>query len=76
LMPERQIATKEFVERLADAIESLPKREMVLLTLYYYEELTMKEVALVLGRTESRISQLHSQMVMRLRGSLKLDVKE
>jgi len=76
LMPERQFASKEFVDRLATAMECLPKREMVLLTLYYYEELTMKEVALVLGRTESRVSQLHSQMVMRLRGSLKLDVKE
>jgi len=76
LMPERQAATQQFVEKLAVAIEGLPKREMVLLTLYYYEELTMKEVALVLGLTESRISQLHSQMVVRLRGSLKLDVKE
>ncbi|MDQ6974785.1 MAG: FliA/WhiG family RNA polymerase sigma factor, partial [Mariprofundaceae bacterium] len=49
LMPDRQMASKQFIATLADAIESLPKREMVLLTLYYYEELTMKEVALVLG---------------------------
>jgi len=73
LMPENQLATKQFIENLATAIESLPKREMVVLTLYYYEELTMKEVAWVLGLTESRISQLHSQMVMRLRASLQLD---
>ncbi len=73
LMPDRQLATQEFVENLAHAIEALPKREMVLLTLYYYEELTMKEVALVLGLTESRISQLLSQMVVRLRGYLNLD---
>jgi len=74
LMPENQVATQQFIQALAQAIEKLPKREMVLLTLYYYEELTMKEVALVLGRTESRVSQLHSQMVMRLRASLKLDI--
>lgn len=72
--PENQAAMFEFTEKLADAIEQLPLREKVLLTLYYYEELNMKEVAAVLGITESRISQLHSQMVMRLRGSLKLDI--
>jgi len=73
LMPERQVATRQFVNHLAAAIDDLPKREMVLLTLYYYEELTMKEVAMVLGLTESRVSQIHSQMVLRLRGFLKLD---
>jgi len=73
LMPERQASMNEFIGRLADAIERLPKREAVLLTLYYYEELTMKEVALVLGLTESRVSQIHSQMVLRLRGLLNLD---
>jgi len=73
LMPERQFLVNEFVNRLAAGIDELPKREGILLTLYYYEELTMKEVALVLGLTESRVSQLHSQMVVRLRGILKLD---
>ena len=73
LMPERQVSVNDFVSRLATAIDELPKREGVLLTLYYYEELTMKEVALVLGLTESRVSQIHSQMVVRLRGILKLD---
>jgi len=73
LMPEHQVALGQFVHRLGDAIEGLPKREAVLLTLYYYEELTMKEVALVLGLTESRVSQIHSQMVVRLRGALQLD---
>ncbi len=73
LMPENQTAMNEFIVHLAQAIEKLPKREAVLLTLYYYEELTMKEVALVLGLTESRVSQLHSQMVLRLRGILQLD---
>ncbi len=72
LMPEHQTAMSEFVEKLAQAIETLPRKEAVLLSLYYYEELTMKEVALVLGLTESRVSQVHSQMVMRLRSHLNL----
>lgn len=72
LMPERQFLVSEFVNRLAGAIDALPKREGILVTLYYYEELTMKEVALVLGLTESRVSQIHSQMVVRLRSTLKL----
>jgi len=73
MMPEQQTAINQFIGRLAEAIEKLPKREAVLLTLYYYEELTMKEIALILGLTESRVSQIHSQMVIRLRGILELD---
>jgi len=73
LMPERQYEISQFVGRLAVAIDGLPKREGILLTLYYYEELTMKEVAMILGLTESRVSQIHSQMVIRLRAALKLD---
>jgi len=73
LMPENQTAMIHFVEGLAESITKLPKREAVLLTLYYYEELNMKEVALVLGLTESRVSQIHSQMVVRLRGYMGLD---
>ncbi len=73
LMPENQAAMIQFVDQLAEAIRRLPKREAVLLTLYYYEELNMKEMALVLGLTESRVSQIHSQMVARLRGYMGLD---
>jgi len=51
-------------------------REKVLLSLYYHEELNMKEVALVLDLTESRVSQLHSQMVLRLRGLLNLEIPD
>ena len=72
LMPEHQTEVAQFVDKLAGAIEGLPQKEAVLLSLYYYEELTMKEVALVLGLTESRVSQVHSQMVMRLRSHLHL----
>jgi len=72
LTPESQNTMIEFVQQLADAIRELPTRENVLITLYYYEELTMKEIALILGLTESRVSQLHSQMVLRLRSLMGL----
>jgi len=75
-VPERQMAMLEFADHLAEAIANLPLREKVLLSLYYHEELNMKEVALVLGLTESRVSQLHSQMVLRLRGLLNLDLPD
>ncbi len=71
--PESQHSLMEFVDQLASAIDKLPPRELVLITLYYYEELTMKEIALILNLTESRVSQLHSQMVLRLRGLMGLD---
>lgn len=60
----------EMRQRLADAIEELPERERLVLTLYYYEELTMKEIGLTLGVVESRISQIHSSAVLRLRVAL------
>jgi len=72
LTPESQNTMLEFVHQLAQAIAQLPQRENVLITLYYYEELTMKEIALILGLTESRISQIHSQMVLRLRALMGL----
>jgi RNA polymerase sigma factor for flagellar operon FliA len=57
-------------QRLIDAIEELPEKERMVLTLYYYEELTMKEIGLTLGVVESRVSQIHSAAVVRLRASL------
>ncbi len=60
----------EMRQRLADAIGDLPERERLALTLYYYEELTMKEVGLVLGVVESRVSQLHASAVLHLRSKL------
>jgi RNA polymerase sigma factor for flagellar operon FliA len=55
---------------LAEAIGELPERERQLLALYYYEELTMKEVGAVLGIGEARVSQLHSAAVIRLRARM------
>jgi RNA polymerase sigma factor for flagellar operon FliA len=68
--PGEQIEWEELVETLAKAIERLPQREQLLLSLYYKEELTMKEISKIMGVSESRICQLHMQAVMRLRSAL------
>ena len=60
----------EMKERLARAIDQLPERERLVVTLYYYEEMTMKEIGLVLGVVESRVSQIHSSAVVHLRARL------
>ncbi len=53
------------------AIERLPEREKTVIALYYYEGLTLKEIGQVLGVTESRVSQLHTKAVLRLRAKLR-----
>lgn len=60
----------EMKQHLVDAIQELPDKERTVLTLYYYEELTMREIGQVLGVVESRVSQIHSSAVLRLRSSL------
>jgi RNA polymerase sigma factor for flagellar operon FliA len=60
----------EMRERLTQAIGELPERERLVMTLYYYEETTMKEIGLILGVVESRISQIHASAVLRLRARL------
>src|SRR5262245_27510130 len=60
----------ETKELLADAISRLPEREKLVITLYYYEELTLREIGEVLGVTESRVSQLHTKAVLRLKSRL------
>lgn len=65
------VHTSELQEIMVQAIESLPDKEKLLISLYYYEELTMKEIGDVMGYTESRISQLHSQAMYRLKYKLK-----
>jgi RNA polymerase sigma factor for flagellar operon FliA len=60
----------EMKQRLADAIDELPEKERMVLTLYYYEELTMREIGLTLSVVESRVSQIHSSAVLRLRTAL------
>jgi len=65
--PENEANTAELKDRLADAIESLPERERLVIALYYYESLTLREIGEVLGVTESRVSQLHTKAVLALR---------
>jgi len=62
---------KELKEGVARAIEQLPEKEKLVISLYYLEELTMKEAGKVLNITESRVSQIHSQAILRLRAKLK-----
>ncbi len=61
----------ELEERLTEAIAELPDRERLVMTLYYYEEMTMREIGLALGVVESRVSQVHASAVAHLRGALK-----
>jgi RNA polymerase sigma factor for flagellar operon FliA len=61
------MARTEVREQLADAIARLPERERLVISLYYYEELTLREIGEVLGVTESRVSQLHTKAVLRLK---------
>jgi RNA polymerase sigma factor for flagellar operon FliA len=61
----------ELEERLTDAIANLPDRERLVMTLYYYEEMTMREIGLALGVVESRVSQVHASAVVHLRSALK-----
>ncbi len=70
LDPEAEANTAELKDRLADAIESLPERERLVIALYYYENLTLREIGEVLGVTESRVSQLHTKAVLALRSPL------
>ncbi len=62
---------KELKQAVAQAIEKLPEKERLVISLYYLEELTMKEAGKVLNITESRVSQIHSQAIRRLRAKLK-----
>lgn len=69
--PSTKVWFKELGRLMGKAIESLPEKERMVVTLYYYEELTMKEIAAVIGVTESRVSQLHTKAIIRLKKKLK-----
>jgi RNA polymerase sigma factor FliA len=68
--PVSTFETTEIKDILAGAIDRLPEREKIVIALYYYEGLTLKEIGEVLGVTESRVSQLHTKAVLRLRARL------
>jgi len=68
--PQGALAQTELRDALGDAIARLPEREKLVVTLYYYEELTLREIGDVLGVTESRVSQLHTKAILRLKARL------
>jgi RNA polymerase sigma factor FliA len=68
--PQASLDKVDLRERLVEAIETLPERETLVIALYYFEGLTLREIGEVLGVTESRVSQLHSKAVLRLRSRL------
>ena len=68
--PVEAFEVQEIKQILAEAVEGMPERERLVLTLYYYEGLTLAEIGQVLGVTESRICQMHTKAVLQLRGKL------
>jgi RNA polymerase sigma factor FliA len=68
--PQDALQQTELREALGEAIARLPEREKLVVTLYYYEELTLREIGEVLGVTESRVSQLHTKAILRLKSRL------
>ena len=68
--PAKVADATDLKDRVADAIARLPEREKLVIALYYYENLTLREIGEVLGVTESRISQLHTKAVLRLRSHM------
>jgi RNA polymerase sigma factor for flagellar operon FliA len=69
--PLTQLGLAELRRQVAAAIEGLPEKEKLVVSLYYYDELTMREIGEVLGYTESRISQMHTKAILRLRARLR-----
>ena len=68
--PQSALSQTELREAIGEAIARLPEREKLVVTLYYYEELTLREIGEVLGVTESRVSQLHTKAILRLKARL------
>ncbi len=66
----QQLEAEETKKLLADNIDKLPEKERLVVSLYYYEGLTLKEISLILKLSEARISQLHTKAILRLRGAL------
>lgn len=69
--PEKELLMTETETLVGDAIEKLPEKERLVITLYYYEEMTMKDIGKALKITESRVCQLHSSAILRLHAKLK-----
>ncbi|NLY71030.1 MAG: sigma-70 family RNA polymerase sigma factor [Clostridiales bacterium] len=74
--PEPELLYDELRQKLAEAIDKLNERERLVVTLYYYENLKLKEIAEILGVTESRVSQIHSASVIKMKHALNQYHKE
>jgi RNA polymerase sigma factor for flagellar operon FliA len=74
--PGALLERSELRGQLAEAIEKMPEREKVVLTLYYFENLTHAQIGEVLGVTESRVSQIHTKSVLQLRSRLQAAQRE
>lgn len=70
ISPSQHVEDEEVKITLAAAIDRLPEKERLVLSLYYYEGMTLKEISLIMKLSEARISQLHTKAIFRLRGSL------
>ena len=74
--PTHKMGVNEARDMVARAIQSLPEKERMVISLYYYDELTMKEIGYVLKFTESRVSQIHTKSILRLRSKMQKILKE
>ncbi|MCD6569697.1 MAG: FliA/WhiG family RNA polymerase sigma factor [Deltaproteobacteria bacterium] len=75
-LPSHHIGLAEIREMVAEAIKSLSEKERMVISLYYYDELTMKEIGHILKFTESRVSQIHTKSILKLRSKMQKIVKE
>lgn len=69
--PFSEVSVASLKKTIAEAIQDLPEKQRLVLSLYYYEDLNLKEIGRVLDVTESRVSQLHTQAILRLKGRLR-----
>jgi RNA polymerase sigma factor for flagellar operon FliA len=74
--PLQKLGYDEVKKVLKEAIMTLPEKEKLVIALYHFEELTLKEIGVVLGITESRVSQIHSKVMLKLRSRLQLKMKD
>lgn len=70
VLPETEAIRQEMIRKLADVVDRLPEKEKWVISLYYFDELTFKEIAEIIGVTVSRISQLHTKAIFRLKASV------
>ena len=70
IQPEDNISKQELSEKLKEALDKLTEKERSVILLYYYEDMTLKEISLTLEVSESRVSQLHTTAINKMRGVL------